>query len=186
VKISLVNQDGVELITREIIVQPKGLSQINNVARQLLGQSVVSNFEGYIRLESSRQIFGWAALIDNRTNDPGFAQGQRQGATELLLDSTANIGSFRSSLIIVNTGDTDAVVDVIAHDVSGNISGEHRGLVIPARGSFSNSNILAHLGVKDSFGPLEIISTNGQPIVATSRVYSDAGPSGFFQGHDLE
>jgi phosphodiesterase/alkaline phosphatase D-like protein len=186
VKVKLMSQDGAELAAQEVVVQPNGLSQINNVARQLLGQPAVSNFEGYIRLESNHPIFGWAAVIDNVTNDPGFAQGQKQGSIGLLLDSTANVGSFKSSLVIVNTGEGDALVDIVSHDTTGNVTGERRNLLIPAQGYFSNTNILEHVGVENNFGPLEVISTNGQPVIATSRVYSDAGPSGFFQGQDLK
>src|SRR6185295_627334 len=42
VMVRLVNQDGVELATSEIVVPAKGLFQMNNVARQLLGYSVAS------------------------------------------------------------------------------------------------------------------------------------------------
>jgi hypothetical protein len=186
VKLRLVNQDGVELAMRELVVPSKGLSQMNNVARQLLGQSVVSNFEGYIRLEANQPVFGWASIIDNVTNDPGFAVGLGQGSTHLQVDSTANVSSFKSSLVIVNTSDAAASVDLVSYDVTGNISGELHSVVIAARGYFTNANILEHVGVTNNFGPLEIICTNGQPIIATSRVYSTSRTSGFFQGQGIE
>ena len=186
VMVRLVNQDGVEMAAAPVLVPPKGLSQMNNAARQLLNRSGVSNFEGYVRLDSNQPIFGWASIIDNATNDPGFAVARGQGSTRLLVDSTANVGSFRSSLVVVNTGDGDAIVDIVSHDVTGRISGERRNLVIPAHASFSHSNILENVGVTNDFGPLEIISTNGQPIIATSRVYSTSRTSGFFQSDEIE
>ncbi|PYV36267.1 MAG: hypothetical protein DMG06_31105, partial [Acidobacteria bacterium] len=68
----------------------------------------------------------------------------------------------------------------------GQINGELRNLVIPARGYFSSANILEQLGVSNTFGPVEITSTNGQPIIATSRVYSTSRTSGFLQGEAVE
>jgi hypothetical protein len=65
------------------------------------------------------------------------------------------------------------------------VKGESRGVVIPASGFFGTANILESLGVS-SYGPIEIISTNGQPIIATSRVYSTSGTSGFFEGQPIE
>ena len=159
---------------------------MNNVVRQLLNQSGVTNFEGYIRLESSQPIFGWASIIDNATDDPGFAEGKGAGSTALLVESVANMGSFKSSLVIVNMGASSALVDILSHDVTGQINGELRSIVIPARGYFSSDNILERLGVSNNFGPIEITSTNGQPIIATSRVYSTLRTSGFLQGEAVE
>jgi hypothetical protein len=102
------------------------------------------------------------------------------------VQSTANVGSFKSSLVIVNTGNADAIVDIIMRDVEGKSRGESRGFVIPAQGYFSSANILESLGVSNNYGPIEIISTNAQPLVATSRVYSTLGTSGFFEGQPLE
>src|SRR5262249_30239171 len=50
VMVTLINQDGVELGATQVTVAPKGLTQMNNVARQLLSQVGVSNFEGYVQL----------------------------------------------------------------------------------------------------------------------------------------
>ena len=167
-------------------VAPRGLTQVNNVVRQLLNLQDVANLDGYIRLQSNQPIFGWASQIDNVTNDPGFAVSKWQGATRLLVQSTANVGSFKSSLVVVNMGSAVALVDLISRDAEGNVKGESRGMVIPAGGFFSTANILEMLGVTSSYGPIEIISTNGQPIMATSRVYSTSGTSGFFEGQAIE
>ena len=187
VMVRLINQDGVELGAAPVTVAPKGLTQMNNVARQLLNQSGISNFEGYVRLESNQPIFGWASIIDNVTNDPGFAVSRATGAaTRLLVESTANIGSFTSSLVVINANNDEAVVDIISRDETGKINGQLQSVVIPPRGYVSSPNILQQLGVSNNFGPLEILSTNGQPILATSRVYSASGTSGFFSGEPIE
>jgi purple acid phosphatase-like protein len=186
VTIRLFDNTGRQLASTGVSVAPRGLTQVNSVVRQLLNLEDVANLEGYIRLESDQPIFGWASQIDNVTNDPGFAVSKWQGATRLLVQSTANVGSFKSSLVVVNMGSADAVVDLISRDVAGSIKGESRGLVINAGGFFSTANILELLGVTSGYGPIEIISTNGQPIMATSRVYSTSGTSGFFEGQAID
>jgi chitodextrinase len=186
VSIRLFDQNGTERASSSVSVAPRGLTQVNNVVRQLLNLADVASLEGYIRLQSNQPIFGWASQIDNVTNDPGFAVSKGQGATRLLVQSTANVGSFKSSLVVVNTGTTGAVVDLISRDAEGAVRGESRGIMIPAGGFFSTANILETLGVSSNFGPIEIISTNGQPLMATSRVYSTSGTSGFFEGQSVE
>lgn len=186
VSIRLFDRNGSELGSASVAVAPRGLTQVNNVVRQLLNLQDVANVEGSIRLQANQPIFGWASQIDNVTNDPGFAVSKGQGASRLLVQSTANVGSFRSSLVVVNTGSTEAVVDLISRDAEGVVKGQSRGVVIPAGGFFSTANILETLGVSSSYGPIEIISTNGQPIMATSRVYSTSGTSGFFEGQAIE
>ena len=185
VVIRLFDKNGAQIGSGSVSVAPKGLTQINSVVRYILGKNEVANMDGYLRLESSQPIFGWASQIDNSTNDPGFAVSRGQGAVRLLIQSTANVGSFKSSLVVVNTGDMAAVVDIVSRDLGGMVTGESRGILIPAGGFFSASNILETLGVSSSFGPVEIISTNGQPVMATSRVYSSSGTSGFFEGEPI-
>lgn len=186
VSIRLFDRNGTERASSSVSVAPRGLTQVNNVVRQLLNLQDVANLEGSIRLQSDQPIFGWASQIDNVTNDPGFAVSKGQGTTRLLIQSTANVGSFKSSLVVVNTGGTAAAVDLISRDAEGVVKGESRGVVIPAGGFFSTANILETLGVSSSYGPVEIISTNGQPIMATSRVYSTSETSGFFEGQAIE
>jgi hypothetical protein len=186
VRVRLFDKNGVERGMISATVAPKGLIQINHAVRELLNISDLSALEGYIRLDSDQPIFGWASQIDNVTNDPGFAASKNQGSGRLVVQSAANVGNFRSSLVIVNTGSADAQVDLVSRTVDGGLQGQLRGLLIRARGFFSSSNILASLGVSSSFGPIEIVSINGQPLMATSRVYSFSGTSGFVQGQPIE
>jgi len=185
VAIRLFDKNGRELASTSTLVAPRGLTQMNNVVRTLMNLPDVANVDGYVQLQSDQPIFGWASQIDNLTNDPGFAVSKGYGATRLIVQSTANVGSFKSSLVVVNLGSAPAVVDLISRDSEGVVKGESRGVVIPASGFFGSANILQSLGVS-SYGPIEIISTNGQPIIATSRVYSASGTSGFFEGQPIE
>ncbi|PYV36268.1 MAG: hypothetical protein DMG06_31110, partial [Acidobacteria bacterium] len=79
VTVRLLGKDGSERGATTVTVAGRGLTQMNNVARQLLYTSAVTNFEGYVRLESNQPIFGWASIIDNVTNDPGFAESKGAG-----------------------------------------------------------------------------------------------------------
>ena len=162
------------------------MTQLNRVVRQLLNRREVTNVEGYIRLESSQPILAWASQIDNTTDDPGFAVSKGGGASKLLVQSTANIGNFKSSLVVVNLGAAAAAVDIVAHNVQGTVQGELRGQVFRRGGFISFANILEGLGTVNDFGPVEIVSTNGQPLLATSRVYSLSHTSGFFEAQVLE
>ncbi len=186
VMVRFFDSGGQQLAAAPVGVPAKGLTQINNIVRQMLGLQDVSNREGYIRLESDQPIFAWASQIDNTTNDPGFAVSRSQGASRLLVQSTANVGTFKSSLVVVNTGSSDAIVDIVSRDTEGNVQGASRGILIRAGGFFSSANILETLGVTGTFGPVEIVSTNGQPVMATSRVYSTSGTSGFFEGQPIQ
>jgi Purple acid Phosphatase, N-terminal domain len=180
VMVRLMSPQGTELGALPVMVMPRGMTQLNQVVRQLLNRGEVSNVEGYIRLESSQPILGWASQIDNATDDPGFAVSKGVGASKLLVQSTANVGNFKSSLVVVNPGEAAAAVDIVAHNVQGTVQGELRGQVIPPGGFVSVANILERLGGFNSYGPVEILSTNGQPLLATSRVYSLNRTSGFF------
>ena len=170
VMVRLFDKSGVEMAAVPVTAPAKGLTQINNVVRQLLNRGEVANADGYIRLESDQPIFGWASQIDNSTNDPGFAMSKGQGAARLLVQSTANVGSFKSSLVVVNAGNADAVVDLVSRDAEGAIKGELRGTLIPKGGFFSTANILESLGVSSSYG--------------SDRDYLDKRPAGHgnFQG----
>jgi hypothetical protein len=186
VRIRLISQDGVEVGGMLATVAARGLIQIDNIVRQLLGQTQITNFQGYIRLESNEPIFGWASVIDNQTNDPGLVQSDPSGSANLLIESAAHQGNFRSSLTVVNLGRAEAAIDIRAYAAGGSIHGQTQGLLIPAGGYFGSDDILGELGVGEGFGPVEIISTNGQPLLATSRVYSTSRTSGFFQGVKVE
>jgi hypothetical protein len=184
--IRLMNEGGAEVGAQSLTVAARGLTQINGIVRQLLGRSDLTNFEGYLRLQSNHPVVGWVSEIDNMTNDPGFMVSKASGAIRLLIGSTANVGAFKSSLVVVNAGTEEARVDVIMRNSEGVVQGQLKGLAIPVRGFYRSSNILEGLGVSSSYGPVEVFCTNGQPVIVTSRVYSTSGTSGFFEGELLD
>ena len=182
--VRLKSKGGSELGVLHVLVPPRGLTQLNDVARELVNADMGAGLEGFIELYSDQPILAWASQIDNRTNDPAFNVAQAQGSSGLLFRST-NLGNFRSSLVVVNGNDVEAIVDMVSRDESGEIRGKLRGLSIPAKGYFSSANVLQTLGVSQGSGTVEIISTNGQPVIATSRIYSNSRTSGFIGGQEL-
>lgn len=83
-----------------------------------------------------------------------------------------------SSLVISNEGRADATVVIRARDASGAAGDQLLAVAIPAGGFFYRADILAALGIPDGYGPLEIRSTNGQPIAAQSLVVGAAANRG--------
>ena len=71
VMIRLLDRNGAQVAAVQVTMAAKGLTQINNVVREMLGRQDVTNMEGYVRLESNQPIFGWAPEIDNSLTIPG-------------------------------------------------------------------------------------------------------------------
>ena len=186
VTVRMLDKDGVEIATGSYTVPARGLKQVNRIVRDLLGTPDAPGFEGYLRLESNQPIQAWASEINNLTNDPAFAAAKTSGASRVLVKSAAEMGEFRSSLVVVNIGNQAAMVTITMWDVEGKILGQMKDLEIPAQGFYSTHDVLNSLGVTNNYGPLEVLSTNGQPLVVVSRVYSSSGTSGFFEGQPLQ
>ena len=193
VNVSLFAADGKLLAgtASPISVAPQGLVQINNVLRYLLAGSSgapVTNQQGYLKLTSNSPIKAFATQIDNSTNDPSIENSDSSGSVNLLLKSSAN-ASFRSTLAIVNPNSSPASVGITAREGSSTNNGAVTGsriITIPANGQFVSENILSEIGASSTFGPIELRSLTGTPIIAVSRVYSVTGnTSGFFNAQSL-
>ncbi|MDE2665723.1 MAG: IPT/TIG domain-containing protein [Acidobacteriota bacterium] len=188
VELTLFDPTGQPLGSRTESVSRGGLIQLNHLVRRLLGSgsSKLSNVSGSVLVSSDQMVFPYVTQIDNRSSDPSLDLGAMSGGTRLGILSTTSVNQFRSSLVVLNVGDTTADVSLIQRDGGGRLL--HRQQVaIPARGQFQSPDLHADLGISKVSGPLEIQSTNGVPLIATSRVYAlDSGTSGFFRGLDLE
>jgi hypothetical protein len=193
VNVSLFAADGTLLAgtPSPLTIAPQGLVQVNNILRYLLAGSSgapVTNRQGYLKLTSNSPIKAFATQIDNSTNDPSIENSVSNGSVNLLLKSSAN-ASFRSTLAIVNPNSSPASVGITAREGSsinnGAVTGS-RVITIPANGQFVSENILSEIGASSTFGPLELRSLTGIPIIAVSRVYSVTGnTSGFFNAQSL-
>jgi hypothetical protein len=190
VRISLVGADGTTQASTAspIQVAPLGSVQINGILQFLSGGSGVTNREGYLQITSDQPIKAYATQIDNTSQDPSIENSTSRGGSHLLLKSSAN-SNFESTLVIVNPNDSAVTVTVnsLQGDATenGKITGS-RSIDISANGYFAAENILQAVGASSVFGPIEILSTAGRPVIAVSRVYSVGGhTSGFFNAEAL-
>ncbi len=179
--VSFLDKDGLVKGSLNVLVPAKGLRQLNHVIRQLLQREDLTHLEGTLLLEADQEIAAWTSQIDNVTQDPSLFVGKVISGTRLLIPSTTSVGSFKSSLVVVNLDDAPTQVEYKLRDSEGNLiaSGSE---VISGRGFFSSPNIHAHLGIPGNFGPLEITSLSNKPLLVVSRVYSDQGTGGYFEG----
>jgi len=188
VQLTLFDPTGHSLGSRTESVPRGGLIQLNHLVRRLLGtrSNELSNVSGSVLIASDQMVFPYVTQIDNGSSDPSLDLGAMSGGTRLGILSTTSVNQFRSSLVVLNVGDTTAEVSLIQRDGGGRLL-HRQEVAIPPRGQFQSPDLHADFGISRVSGPLEILSTNGMPLIATSRVYAlDSGTSGFFRGLDLE
>ncbi len=164
VDLALYDEKGVAIASRSLDVPAKGLTQLNNVIRFIRGSSSDQSNDlfGSVTISSDQPLVSYATQIDNVSSDASLETGRDIGATQLLVLSTTSVGSFRSSLAIQNAGNKTGRVRLRQRDSSGAIRG-NTSVSIPANGLFVSDDIHATLGVNDTFGPLEIYSTDFVP-----------------------
>ncbi len=179
---TLVDRAGIVQALKSIEVPAGGMIQVNRIVSEFGSGSGLAMSEGNIILESDQSVLAWASEIDNQSNDPSMLTGRKTGSSRLLIPSVANTGAWTSSMVLGNLGIADAPITITAYSPEGMVLAKKQGsLVVPSLGNLSFNNILASLGVENSYGPMEILSTGGQPLVATSRVYGSTGAGGFFE-----
>jgi hypothetical protein len=182
VSISLYGTDGTLLGSQNAVVPAHGLLQLNQVNRVLTGSSNVTNTTGYIRLSSTQPVAGFSSVINNASNDPGLAPSLVSGATRLLVPSATNVNQFRSTLTLVNLGNSvSARIRLTFRDSSGNILAQNQTIVVPVNGIYNVDDILTTLRIISNYGPIQIESLDSVPLAAVSRVYSMSNnTNGFF------
>jgi len=182
VSASLYGTSGALLGSQNVSVPAHGLLQLNHVNRILTGASGISNTTGYIRLSSSQPVAGFSSVIDNASNDPGLATSLLTGANRLLIPSATNVNQFRSTLTVINLGNSlPARIRLTVRNTSGNILAQNQSITIPANGIYNVEDILTTLGISSNYGPIQIDSLDNVPLAAVSRVYSISNnTNGFF------
>jgi len=182
VSVSLATPDGFTQATRQFSVPPNSLTQLDSVVR-FLGNETTR--EGWIRVTADQDIFAWASLIDNATHDPALSVATSLTATKWLVPSATSAGSFKSSLALANLDAEPAQVAVTARDSEGAVM-KSTLMTIPASGMVVSQDVLATLGLPGRFGPIEITSSSGRPLLAASRVISSQRTGSAFAAVPLE
>jgi hypothetical protein len=132
-------------------------------------------------LESDQDVVAWTSQIDNLSEDFGFIVGKRFQSAKLLIPSITDVSHFRSSLVVANLDPSAATVEFRFRDGEGNLQASVVE-TIPRKGFLSTPDILRRLGISERYGPLEIVSLEGKPIVALSTVSSLQRTAGTFEG----
>jgi hypothetical protein len=186
VDVQLISPTG-ELVSRlSRVIPPQGLTQINNILRELKNPQGSFSTEGSLRLESDQPFIAWVSEIDNKSNDPSLTISNSTGTSHLLIPSVTRVLPFKSSLAIVNTGTIDADVEIRFRNIMGIPLGTVGSITVAPQGYFTSGDILGTLNIANEYGPLEIFSKNGQPLIAVSRVYSISNTSGFMVAQPIE
>lgn len=81
----------------------------------------------------------------------------------------------------MNLASTPVSVQITALDNDGNIQTTSTAIVL-AQGLLSYTDIRASLNLGGTFGPLEVVLLDDQPLLAVSRVYSSQRTGGYFEG----
>jgi hypothetical protein len=159
--------------TMTVPLPPRGFVQLLNV-NSLFGVGA----RGVVHLDPDQHVEAFVSTIENATNIPFIIPMNSKG-TRLAIAAVSNLGGrYVSSLVVSNEGSGGATVDILARNAGGTVAGQLLGVSIPAGGFFYWADILAALGIPDGYGPLEIRSTNGQPIAAQSLVVSASANRG--------
>lgn len=181
VEIQLFDSAGTLLGMTSEQVPPLGLVQLNRVNRRLSGSGGGGDTLGWIRLSADRPVAGFVSQINNQSSDPGFARSDIRPSGKLLIPSATNVNQFRSTITIVNAGNgEEAQVRVRIRNRQGRNIGESQSITLPSNGIFHLDDLLGSLEVPGNFGPVEIESLNGVPLLAVSRVYSIHDDTGGF------
>jgi len=167
IEVFLLNRKGELMSTRTVFVSARGLTQLLRI-NALFGNK---DPDSTLYLSTDVPIEAFVSMIDNTTNFPTMIPFALRGSRQAVA-SVTNVGKFRSSLVIANAGSEPATVDIVFRNTNGEIIGKRTGLMVSPLGFFSSEDILSELGVVNSFGPLEVFSTNEQPIAVVSRVYN--------------
>jgi hypothetical protein len=165
VLVKLYGPDG-DVYEQSVYMPARGFAEVNRVNPTLGNEEGV----GTIRLEADQHIEAFVSIIENTNDFPSVVPLAPPGV-DLTIASTTNFVRFKSSLVIFNPGPEQANVEIISRDVNGNVKGQ-KAITIEALGFYNDQDILTTLGLSDAYGPLEVRSTNKQPVCAVSRVYS--------------
>jgi hypothetical protein len=152
-----------------VAIPPRGFVQLLSV-NSLFGIGE----RGVVHLDPDQHVTAFVSTIERTTNIPFIIPLNSKGS-RLGIAAVSNLGGrYKSSLVVSNEGRAEATVVIRARNASGVAGDQVLAVSIPPGGFIYREDILAALGIPDGYGPLEIVSTNNQPISAQSLVVSAA------------
>jgi hypothetical protein len=156
--------------TKTISIPPDGLIQLSLAMTFALAEK--REFLGSLRVVSQLPVLGFASIIKNETGDPSFLRILPEGSSRLLIPSSTNLPPYVTEIIVVNTGELATSIALNARSQGGSSAGKPKGYRIPGRGQLLLQKPLEDLNLTNWFGPLEIVSLDGQPLRAVAQVKS--------------
>ena len=186
VTLRLMDNSGGEVSTpgTQVTVPPYGMLQVNNIGRYLENASEVTGREGSLILESEQQVKAWASQIDNLTEDPSMERSlaEAEASQKVVIPSSAKISVYLTSLIVINQSPVDGQVSLRSRSNGGLVQAQLLNQAIKANGFLHFEDFYGELGVSNVYGPIEVEAQGGIQVMATARIYTKEGTSGYFQG----
>jgi DNA-binding beta-propeller fold protein YncE len=188
VQIQLRDKSGTLIGSGSVSIASKGMLQLNNVVRYLLGSEGLTNVQGSLSLTSDQSFACFASVIDNVSNDPSIEIGRTAGFNRLLINSITNVGAYHSQVVIFNPGTVSASVTLtLRSNDKGEVLATDSTILIPAGGFFIADDMISYLKLTIStYGPLEISDANNNAILSVSRVWSGSNTSGFLEATPIQ
>jgi len=180
----------------EFTVGSNHLLQLDNIISRLGGNIAA----GWLLIYSDEPLTAWASVVRNDNNDPAIelaiadqinkpvAFAESTG-TRLMIQSSAKLGAFQSSLAVVNVGSGDGNLVVKIYDNVGVLLNTKTAF-LRADGMYIDNDIRSN--APGTFGQIVIEVTdanagdnNAPRLVANSFIRSTNGTSGFFPAFAL-
>jgi hypothetical protein len=177
--------------SKELTVGSNQLLQVNDIISQM-GSNIAA---GWLLIYSDEPLTAWASVVRNDNNDPAIelavadqinkpAAFVESTGTRLMIQSSAKLGAFQSSLAVVNVGSGDGNLVVKLYDNAGSLINTKTAF-LRADGIYIDNDIRSN--VTGTFGQIVIEVTdanasdsNTPRLVANSFIRSTNGTSGFF------
>jgi len=173
VTVQFIDQSGGVVASKQYTSPPNGLFQVGGVIRDLMESQTTPNRQGYLLLETTQAIGAFSTPIDNTRLDAAVLQGTRGKAARLIVPTSTSIGLFRTGLIVINDGNVPNTVEIRFRD-NGGTQRATRSITLAPYGFLQTEDVPGFLGLSDTFGPIEVRSTNTTPVnlIAVSRVFA--------------
>ena len=177
--------------SKELTVGSNQLLQVNDIISQM-GSNIAA---GWLLIYSDEPLTAWASVVRNDNNDPAIELAVadqinkptafvESTGTRLMIQSSAKLGLFQSSLAVVNVGSGDGNLVVKLYDNAGALINTKTAF-LRADGIYIDNDIRSN--VPGTFGQIVIEVTdanasdsNTPRLVANSFIRSTNGTSGFF------
>ena len=180
VRLTLVDQQGHVAGQGTYAVGSNGLLQINNIISALGGNVSM----GWLEVLSDEPLTAWASVIFNSSNDPSIELATRFGGQRLMIESSvktdpsqSSLGTFQSSLVVVNIGSKGGDFAIKIYDHDGKQIGSNT-VFIEQFGMYIDNDI--RNSVPGTFGEIVIEASDPSVLLMANSIVKSANGTGAF------